>query len=270
MGCSASMTQPMTIQSVKKVDVSTNTGNDECSPSSIPPVNAIKHLIEVYTQTDDYQVNLETNQTTFSEKNDNKDSNLKSNDADRISVNGDEVVGWKDNRINPRFDQNCDDREEFEWILNDMDATQFSLNIQSMLMSIGQITPAMVIDAIEKTGDLKDLPKAVWNLLDMARKTGDATYLIRAYTAESDFYKVLNKKLARQNLGNSTDQTLEDQLQTTMTSAFTQLGHAMSAIQAYQAGQQMQNQNNNETDWTKLFLKLMYQLIMIPNSILRY
>ncbi len=236
--------------------MATNTDPDEYSRNSIPSVNEIKHLVEVFTQTDDDQIDLKKNENISS---------------DKISDSEDEPAGWENDRINPRFDQNVGDREEFEWILNEMDAVQFSVRNQSLIMSIGPLTPAMVVDAMEKSGDLKHLPKKVWKLLNMGRKTGDATYLIRAYTAESDFYKILNKKLARQTLGNPMGQSLEDQLQTTMGNIFTQFGQAISAVQAFQAGQQMQQtQNNNETDWAKLFLKVMYQLIMTPNSSVRY
>jgi hypothetical protein len=107
-------------------------------------------------------------------------------------------------------------------------------------------------------------------MLDKARKTGDATYLIRAYTAEINFYKILNRKLARQSLGNATGMDIVEQMQAMMSTAFGQLGQAISSLQAYRASGQMPVQNSNETDWAKLYLQAVYRLIMLPNSTLRY
>jgi len=270
MGCSASMTPPTVIQSIKKVDMATNTTQDDFSLNSVPEINPIKHLVEISTQTDDLQVNVKTNQTVSSEENQNKDSNLRCNDSQKVLDNQDEPVEWTGDHINPRFNQDLYDREELEWILNDMDANQFCINNQALFMSANQITPEMVVNAMEKADDLKSVTKTVWNLLNNARKTGDATYLIRAYTAESDFYKILNRRLARQTLGNPTNLNFEEQIQTMMTSAFSQLNQVVSYTQALQAGQQTSLQNNTETDWAKLYLKAVYRLIMTPNSTLRY
>jgi len=152
---------------------------------------------------------------------------LKYKHSQNVSDNQNEPVEWIDNRINPRFNQDLDDREELEWILNSIDANQFCINNQVLLMSASQVTPAMVVDTMEKAGELKNLTNVVLNMLNNARKTGDATYLIRAYTAESNFYKVLNRRLARHSLGNSMDINLEEQLKTMTTSAFAQLGQAI-------------------------------------------
>jgi hypothetical protein len=270
MGCSASVIPPMTIQPITKADVATDTTDDESFLNPIVMVNPMKDLMEVSTQTDDLQIDLKTNQTASSEENNNTDSTLKYDDLQKISDDRDESVEYTDNQINPRFNQDLDDREELEWILNDMDANQFCINNQNLLSSATKVTPAMVVDAMEKAGDLKNMTKTIWNLLNSARQTGDATYLIRAYTAESSFYKLLNRRLARQSLGNPNDITLEDQIQTIMAGAFAQLGQAISTVQAYQAGQQIQLQNSNEIDWAKLYLQAIYRLILTPNSALRY
>jgi len=271
MGCSASMTPPTVIQSIKKIDVATNTTVDDFFLNPIPPISPVKHTVEVDTQTDDLQGDVKTNETTSSNENDKRDLHLKDDDdAQNISNNRDESVDPIDNCIYSRFNQGFDDQEELEWILNDFDANQFCINNQTLLMSANQVTPAMVVDAMEKTDDLKDVTKIVWDLLNKAKKTGDATYLIRAYTAESNFYKILNRRLARQNLGNPTSMTLEDQLQSMMSNFFTQFGQAISSIQAFQAGQGIPLQNSMETDWSRLYLQALYRLIMIPNSTLRY
>ncbi len=142
--------------------------------------------------------------------------------------------------------------------------------IQTLLLSAAQVTPAMVVDAMEKMDDFKYLTKGIRDLLNKAKTSGDATYLIRAYTAQSNFYKILNRKLARQNLGNPTNVTMEEQLQSMMSNIFTQFGQTISSVQAFQAEQQLPFRNSTETDWSKLYLQALYRLIMIQNSTLRY
>jgi hypothetical protein len=270
MGCSGSIAHPAVIQSITKVDVATNTTVDDFFSSPIPQINSVKHMVEVDVQTEDLQSDIKKNQTTSSNENDKRDSNLKSDDEQKISNNRDESVDPIDNFINPRFNQDFNDQEELEWILNDLDANQFCLNNQTLLMSASQVTSAMVVDAIVKTDDLKHVTKVIWDLLNKAKTSEDATYLIRAYTAESNFYKILNRRLARQSLGNPTNMTLEQQLQSMMSNAFAQFGNAISTFQAFQAGQQLPFQNSTETDWSRLYLQAIYRLIMIPNSTLRY
>jgi hypothetical protein len=246
------------------MDVATNTTVDDFFSNPIPPINPVKHTVEVDTQTDDLQGDVKTNETASSNENDKRDLHLKDD------AQNDESDDPIDNFINPRFNQDFDEQEELEWILNDLDANQFCLNNQKLLMSANQVTLAMVVDAMEKTDDLKHVTKIVWNLLNKAKKTGDATYLIRAYTAESNFYKILNRRLARQDLGNPTNMTLEGQIQSMMSNTFTQLDQAISSIQAFQAGQQIPVQNSTETDWSRLYLQALYRLMVTPNSTLRY
>lgn len=257
MGCSASLTPPTVIQSIRKVDIATNTTENDFPSNSIPVINPIKHSLEISTQTDDLPADIKTNP-------------LEENNIQKVLDNRHEPIETTNDYMNPRLYQDLYDREELDWVLNDFDAQQFCINSQNLLMSANQVTPGIVVDAIEKTNDLKNVTKHVWNLLDNARKTGDATYLIKAYTAESDFYKILNRKLARQNLGNPTNMTLEEQLQTMMGTIFSQFGQVISSVQALQAGQQTQIPNNNDADWTKLYLQAIYRFIMIPNSTLRY
>jgi hypothetical protein len=64
--------------------------------------------------------------------------------------------------------------------------------------------------------------------------------------------------------------TLEGQLQSMMSSVFTQFGQAISSVQALQAGQPLPFQNSTEIDWSRLYLQALYRLIMTPNSTLRY
>lgn len=124
-----------------------------------------------------------------------------------------------DDHINPRFTQEVDDDDEENevvWVLHGLDANQFSVNAQYLITSAGHVIPAMVVDAVEKTNDLSTLSKSVRQLLYKARETNDATYLIRAYIVESNFYQILNRKLTRQTLGSSDGMTLEGQLQSMM------------------------------------------------------
>jgi hypothetical protein len=68
-----------------------------------------------------------------------------------------------------------------------MYAVQFSVKNQPIVMSIGQLTRGMLVDATKKSGDLINLSKKVLKLLNMAKKTDGAICLILAYIAESYF-----------------------------------------------------------------------------------
>ncbi|CAF1011194.1 unnamed protein product [Adineta steineri] len=272
MGCSASVTPASTIPSCTKVDVATNTVSDEALRSLLPAINAAKYFNETSTQTDSLQDDLEMNQTSCSEGLNNGRLNIVSDNQNGLEqrTNSSEIAIRTYNATNPRFHQNPLDREELDWILFDLDANQFCVNNQSLLMSASQVTPAVVVDAIEKSDDFRNVTPEVWKLLNKAKGTGDATYLVQAYTVESHFYKILNRKLARQSLSNPMSMDIVAQMQATLSAAFGQMNQFVSAIQAFQADGRIGLPNNNETDWARLFLQAMYRLIMIPNSTLRY
>lgn len=261
MGCGASVAPAPTIS---KVDVGTNTIDIDSSTETV------KRLIETSTQTNNIEVKI--NERIPNQENQNEDLNyptvIRTLDD---PINRNESIESIDDHINPRFNQEVDDdKAEVVWVLHGLDASQFSLSAQYLITSASQVLPSMVVDAVEKTNDLSTISKSVWQLLYKARETNDATYLIRAYTAESNFYKILNRKLARQTLANPDGMTVEGQLQSMMGDVFHQLGQAMSMFQAFQAGQPIQTPNSTQTDWTKLYLQAIYRLIMIPNSTLRY
>jgi len=73
MGFSASLTPPTVIQSITKVDVATNTTDNDCSSSPISTINPVKHLSEAFTQIDELQIDVKTDQKARSEENDNTD-----------------------------------------------------------------------------------------------------------------------------------------------------------------------------------------------------
>lgn len=270
MGCSASVASPNTIQLVEKLDAETNTTPDDFPSSPIRVIEPSKQLVEISVQTDDIQMDTKTNQRTIVSRNDENDSISKDDDPVRTLEYQQEPHQSIDDHVNPRFSQELDDDEEIEWVLHDLDANQFSVSSQSLVMSAATVTPTMVVNAIEKTNDLSTISKSVWKLLYQAKETDDATYLIRAYTAESNFYKILNRKLARQKLRNPDGMTIDTQMTSMVNDMFGQLGQAMSMLHAFQAGQAMQSTNNIQTDWAKLYLQAVYRLIMIPNSTFRY
>ncbi len=74
--------------------MATNTTDNDSSSSPISTINPAKHLSEVFTQTDDLQVDVKTNQTASSEENDNTNSNLKYNDSQKVLDNQKEHVEW--------------------------------------------------------------------------------------------------------------------------------------------------------------------------------
>jgi hypothetical protein len=51
-----------------------------------------------------------------------------------------------------------------------MYAVQFSVKHQPIVMSIGQLTRGMLVNATKKSGDLINLSKKVLKLLNMAKK----------------------------------------------------------------------------------------------------
>ncbi|UJR11552.1 hypothetical protein I4U23_015732 [Adineta vaga] len=214
MGCSASVTPTSTIPSIKKIDVGTNTVSDASLPISRPIDNANKYSNDISTQTDSAQDDLLRDQTLCSKNLQNTDSNLTDSRSNRVSdnqndfrqrANSNELDIKTYNQINPRFYQDPLDHEELDWILTGMNASQFCINHQSLVAPSTQVTPAMVVDAMEKSDDLAHIAPKVRKLLNKAKSTGDATYLVQAYTVESKFYKILNRNLARQSLGNPTD-----------------------------------------------------------------
>jgi hypothetical protein len=74
--------------------VATNTTDNDSSSSLISTINPVKHLSQVFTQADDWQVDVKTNRTALSEENDNTNSNLKYNDSQKISDKQKEHVEW--------------------------------------------------------------------------------------------------------------------------------------------------------------------------------
>ena len=270
MGCSASVRPLTTIQSVNKADAQTNTAPSDFPSNPIPVIEPSKQLVEISVQTDDVPIDVKTNQRTVPSRNDEHDFASEEDNPSRTVENEEEPHESIDAHINPRFSQDSDEVKELEWVLHGLNADQFSISNQSLVMSAGQVTPTMVVDAVEKTNDLSTVSKTVWKLLYQAKETNDATYLIRAYTAESNFYRILNRKLARQTLENPDDMTTGRQMASMMNNVFDQLSQAMSMVHAFQGGQVVQSANNIETNWTKLYLQAVYRLIMIPNSTLRY
>jgi hypothetical protein len=275
MGCSASITPASTISSVVKVDVATNTVSEEFVPNSLPTINSTRCFNDISTQTDCIQTVLQTKQLVspdnFRKAHVNDTSNRLSSEQDdhQQRTDASKIVVSTHNQVNPRFNQTLADGEELDWILNGMDANQFCAHNQTLVMSANQVTPAIVVDAMEKADDLRNVAAEVWELLHKGKTTGDATYLIQAYTVESTFYKILNRRLARQTLGNPMGMDIMAQMQTLLSATFGQFEQCISALQEYQTSGQV-TIPSNEVDWAKLFLQAIYRLIMIPNSTLRY
>jgi len=74
--------------------VATNTTDNDCSSSPISTINPVKHLSEAFTQTDELQIDVKTNQTASSEENHNTNSNLKYNNSQKVLDNQKEHVEW--------------------------------------------------------------------------------------------------------------------------------------------------------------------------------
>ncbi|CAF2529376.1 unnamed protein product [Rotaria sp. Silwood2] len=286
MGCSASV-QPSTIMQPKAtmpLTVSPASFKSPIVSGQSSELREVKQLIEVSTQTDETQkADASVNTTIDSEKIGNDYSTLndttlpKNQDPEKHSITSlvqpkTKLVTLNDQLSafpNPRLSANLNS-EEIQWILKDLNAQQYCMMIQQEFLSLGPMAIKEAIDAMKKEQDLQTLSSDVWWLLEEAAKTGDASYFIRAYTVESDFYKILNCKLAQQDLKTTDGLEAEEQLQFLMGTVFQQVGQLVSRAQAFQGGQPLPIQNSNESNWAKLFLRPLYMLLSTPNSSIRF
>ena len=154
---------------------------------------------------------------------------------------------------NPRLTASSES-EDIQWVLFGMDAQRFKIQIQQDLNCIGPTIIQDALDAMKNADDLADLPETIWNLLETAGKKDDPTYFIRAYTAESAFYRILNRTLAKHELEDLSEMDEDEQLAVFMRGALGNVNELVNRVQAFQAGQQVAIQNN-ERNWAKLYLR---------------
>ncbi|CAF3570966.1 unnamed protein product [Rotaria sp. Silwood1] len=286
MGCSSSIhpaivTQPNATASLAAIPASSKSLTASGQTSE---VGQVKQFIEVSTQTDETQkTDASVNTTVDSEKIDNdrlafNDTTLPHNQDPQkhpitCLVQSKTTLATLNDQLNiflnPRLSANLNS-EEIQWILQDLDAQQYCMMIQQELLSIGPMAIQEAVNAMRKSQDLQILNQDIWLLLEQAVKTNDASYFIRAYTAESEFYKILNRKLAQQDLTSTKDLDAEEQMQLLMGTFFQQMDQMVSRAQAFQEGQPLPIQNSNESNWAKLFLRPLYMLLATPNSSIRF
>ena len=89
-----------------------------------------------------------------------------------------------------------------EWTLTDFDGINFIVS-QLLLNRSSWSGSQNGIKEIQKIANQDAGMAPVRDLLEKARQTGDVKYLLKAYTVECDFYKVLNRKLAERVLETS-------------------------------------------------------------------
>ncbi|CAF3525274.1 unnamed protein product [Rotaria socialis] len=275
MGCASSINPSM----VSQPDASKRPTFEQSSQ-----VDKVKQYVEASTQTSDIQrVDTGVNTVVEKEKIDNDHSalnntvSLNTKDPEKCStihqVQSQTKLIISTNQLsafsNPRLCAKPND-EELKWILRDFEAQQFCMMLQQEIFSLGPMAIQEAVDAMKKDKELQIVNQHIWDLFEKAKETGDASYFIRAYTAESDFYKILNRTLAKQELDNSDDMDAEEQLQAMMGALFKNLDQVVSRAQAVQSGQQLPILNSNESNWAKLFLRPLYMLLSIPNSSIRF
>ncbi|CAF1685174.1 unnamed protein product [Rotaria magnacalcarata] len=244
MGCASSINPSM----VSQPDASKRPTSEQSSQ-----VDKVKQYIEASTQTSDIQrVDTGVNTVVEKEKIDNDHSALNNTvqSQTKLITSTNQLSAFSNPRLCAR-----PNGEELKWILRDLEAQQFCMMLQQEIFSLGPMAIQEAVDAMKKDKELQILNQHIWDLFEKAKETGDASYFIRAYTAESDFYKILNRTLAKQELDNSDDMDAEEQLQAMMGALFKNLDQVVSRAQAAQSGQQLPILNSNESNWAKLFLR---------------
>lgn len=258
MGCSSSV-QPLTVQP-----------------------NVTKYYNEASTQTDETQTkDASVNTVVENEKVQNDQPTLNNatipipqnskiySGADQINATNETLNNQLNFSYNHRLSA-TPNNQEIQWILKNFDASQFCSALQQEFFSIGPMAIKEAVDAMRKVEELQALNAIVWQLLERAVTSDDVSYFIRAYTAESDFYKILNRELAKQEVNSLEGLNPEQQLQMMLGNVFQQFNQAVSSVQAIQRGQQIPVQNRNESNWAKLFLRPLYRMLATPNSSIRY
>ncbi len=158
-------------------------------------------------------------------------------------------------------DSNEEDNKEIEWLQNSLDATQFYMEYESGMSYSGQWDINQTVDALRKVSELGNMydMNVVWNFFEQASDKTDAKYLIRAYTLESKFYKILNHKLIKRRSTKSIDRTESDQMQNTMIMFNQGFALAQTLMTA-----QVQTDNSNITDWVHRYMGTIHSLISQP------
>jgi hypothetical protein len=169
---------------------------------------------------------------------------------------------------NNRFvnnDSNEEDNKEIEWLQSSIDATQFYMEYESGMSYSGQWDIDKTIDALRKAselGNMYDL-NVVWNFFEQARDKTDAKYLIRAYTIESKFCKILNEKLIERRLKKSMPRNENEQMQTLMQNTMTMFNQGFALAQALMTAR-LQTDNSDITDWVHRYMGTIHSLIYQP------
>ena len=169
---------------------------------------------------------------------------------------------------NPRLSASPTD-DEIRWVLFGVDAQRFCTVVQKEICCTGPTVIQDALEAMKKTDDLVDLPKTIWALLETATRKDDATYFIRAYTAESTFYRILNRTLAKCRSEDTSNMDQEQQLMLLMRDAFANVNDLVNRVQAFQAGQPLAIENG-ESNWAKLYLRPLWKLLVTPNAAIRF
>jgi ankyrin repeat protein len=159
-------------------------------------------------------------------------------------------------------DFNEEDNKEIEWLQSSLDATQFYMEYESGMSYSGQWNIDQTVDALCKASELENMYdlNVVWNFFEQARDKTDAKYLIRAYTIESKFNKILNQKLIERRLKKSINCNENDQMQNTMT----MFNQGFALAQALMTAKH-QTDNSDITDWVHRYMGTIHSLIYQPN-----
>jgi hypothetical protein len=158
-------------------------------------------------------------------------------------------------------DLNKEKNEEIEWSQSSLDATQFFMEYESEMSYTGQWDINQTVEALQKAPELKNISRldVVWNFLEQAREKTDARYLIRAYTIESKFYRILNQKLTQRRSKKSTNNNKNHQIQKTMTTFNRGFAMAQSLLT-----EKLQTDNSDITDWVHRYMGTIHSLIYQP------
>jgi hypothetical protein len=159
-------------------------------------------------------------------------------------------------------DSNKEEIEKIEVLQSSLDATQFFMEYESRMSYTGQWNIIQTVEALQKAPELKNIPglDVVWNLFEQAREKTDAKYLIRAYTVESQFYKILNQKLVQQHLKKSANNVENHQMQNTMAVFNQSFTIAQSLLT-----ESLQTDNSEITDWVHRYMGTIHTLIYQPS-----
>ena len=237
-----------------------------CS-SSVHPSKVIKNFAEVSTQTNTIQmIDVSVSVT---------DSDVRQTDATDAKVNLLETSNISKQNLSPNVFLNSrlganPRREKLEWNLFGMDAFNLSSIIQRELHAIGPTAIQIALNAMKEAVELQNLPQEIWNLLEKANEMNDPTYFILVYTYESDFYEILNRKLAQRDAQAVSSGEILDQFGSVMGNLLQNLNFALNSAQAMQTGQSIPMLGANETDWAVLYLRPLYRLLTVPNPDIRF